>query len=197
METLRKQLNAECSYSMEDETMDRFIALMTEVELKAGEALIPYGKFDDNVYILKDGIMRTIYFDGLKEITYSFALPGTMMISYYSYYMRSPSFFQLEACCDSVMMKVTKREFVELIRQSNDFAQWIIWLSTAQLWIYEKKLSVVNGDAKERFESLLKNRPEIIEKVSAKIIASYIGITPQYFSKLKRQCFRKSEKKQE
>jgi CRP-like cAMP-binding protein len=182
---------------MSDETMDMFFGLMTEVELKGGEPLIPYGRFDDNVYILKRGIMRTVYFDGLKEITYSFALPGTMMISYHSYYMRTPSFFQLEACCDSVLMKITKREFVQLMQQSNDFAQWIIWLSAAQLWIYEKKLSVVNGDAKERFESLVKNRPEIIEKVSAKIIASYIGITPQYFSKLKRRYAPEMKKKQE
>lgn len=100
--------------------------------------------------------------------------------------MREPSFVQLEACCESTVMKIPKQRFVELTLRSSDFARWMLWLSTAQLWIYEKKLSVVNGDAKERFESLIKNRPEILEKVSAKIIASYIGITPQYLSRLKR-----------
>jgi CRP-like cAMP-binding protein len=195
METLKKQLNAECSYRMKDETMDKFIALMTEqIELKENEPLIPYGKFDDNVYILRSGITRSIYFDGTKEITYSFALPGTIMISYYPFYVRESSFFQIEACCDSVVMKITKRRFFELIEQSNDFAQWVIWLSMAQLWIYEKKLLIVNGDAQERFESLIKNRPEIIEKVSAKVIASYIGITPQYFSRMKRRCGLESKK---
>ncbi len=188
METLRKQLFAECSYKMKDETMDKFIGLLSEGQtLKEGEALIPYGKFENNLYVLKSGIMRLIYFDGLQERTFAFALPGTVMISYYSFYMRKPSFFQLEACCESVALKISRDKFLGLIQESGDFAQWILWMSMGQLWYYEMKLSVVNGNAKERFESLMKNRPEIIEKVQAKIVASYIGVTPQYFCTLKRK----------
>lgn len=195
MEVLKKLLEVECSYRMQDETMEMFLEAMSErIELKDGEPLIPCGKMDDNVYVLAGGIMRFVYFDGLKETTFGFSSPGTVIISYYPFYRREPSFFQIEACCDSVVMKVTNARFIELIRQSNDFAQWILWISTAQLWLTERKLAVVNGDAKERFESLIKNRPEILEKVSAKIIASYIGITPQYLSKLKRRCISKSKK---
>ncbi len=195
MEDLKKHLLGECTYRIADETLDKFVGLMTESrELKTGEALIPYGKFDNNVYVLRSGIIRSVYFDGLKETTHAFAMPGTVVISYYSFYMREPSFSQMEACCDSVVMKITKDKFEELIRQSHDFAQWMMWMSMSQLWFYEKKRTVLNGDAKERFESLVRNRPEIIEKVQAKIIASYIGITPQYLSTLKRQFMLKSRK---
>jgi CRP-like cAMP-binding protein len=196
METLKQQLFEECSYRMEEETMDRFLGLMTEsVELKEGEALIPYGKYDNNIYVLKSGIIRSVYFDGVQERTFAFALPGTVMISYYAFYKRESSYFQLEACCDAtVAMKITREAFLNLIKESNDFAQWMLWMSIGQLWFYEMKLSVVNGDAKERFESLMKNRPEVIEKVASKIIASYIGITPQYLSKLKRQFLTRSRK---
>ena len=48
------------------------------------------------------------------------------------------------------------------------------------------KWRIIQGPAKERYESILKNRPEIIKNVSLKIIASYLGITPQYLSKLRR-----------
>jgi CRP-like cAMP-binding protein len=173
---------------MKEETMERFLGLMTELpELKTGEPLIPYDRYDNNIYVLKSGIIRSVYFDGIQERTFAIAMAGTVMISYYSFYRREPSYFQLEACCDAtVAMKISKSAFVNLIKESNDFAQWILWMSVGQLWFYEKKLAVVNGDARERFESLLRNRPEIIEKVPAKIIASYIGITPQYLSKLKR-----------
>lgn len=195
METLKKQLNTECSYKMGAETMDMFLGLMSEMKLRRKEALIPYGKIDSNVYVLKNGIMRFFYFDGEKEITFGFSSPGTVIISYYPFYMREPSFFHIEACCDSVVMKMSRRDFVGLIERSHDFSQWIAWISTAQLWLNEKKLMTVNGNAKERFESLLKNRPEILEKVAGKIIASYIGITPQYFSSLKRECILNVQKK--
>jgi CRP-like cAMP-binding protein len=187
MEELKKHLLDECTYRMRGETMDKFLGLISEeIELKRGEALIPYGKFDNNIYVLKSGIIRSVYFDGLKETTHAFAMAGTLVISYYSFYMREPSFSQMEACCDSVVLKITKDKFDELVRESHDFAQWMLSMSLSQLWFYEKKRTVLNGDAKECFESLMRNRPEILEKVQAKIIASYIGVTPQYLSKLKR-----------
>ena len=195
MEDLRKLLNAECSYKMADETMDGFLDMMTEVELKQNEALIPYGKFDDSVYVVKSGIMRFAYFDGMKEVTFGFSSPGTVIISYYPFYRREPSFFQIEACGESVVMKIPKSKVVELIGQSNDFAQWMFWISTSQLWLNERKLEVLNGDATERFESLVKIRPKLLDEVSSKIIASYVGVTPQYLSKLKRMLIPASRKR--
>lgn len=186
MEHLRELLFAECDYRIKDETMDMFLGAMTEQTLKANEPLIPYGALDSNVYILKSGILRAAYFNGFKEMTFAFGTPGSMAISYYAFYKDEPSFFKLEACCPSVVMKMSKARFVELTRQSHDFAQWVMWMSMGQLWLYEKKLVIVNGDAKERFEALIKNRPEIMEQVPMKYIAAYIGVTPQYLCKMKR-----------
>lgn len=186
METLRKLLDAECGYRMKDETMDRFLELMTRMELKRSRMLIPYGKVDTNIYIVKKGIIRISYFDGFKETTFGFGLPGTLLLSYYAFGKHDPSFCKLAACCDSVVMKITKAQFVELAADSHDFAQWMMYMSLEQLLYHERKLQVVNGDAKERFEALIKNRPEIIDNVSSRIVASYIGITPQYLSSLKR-----------
>ncbi len=195
METLRKLLNAECSYRMKDETMDLFLDAMSEqIELKENEQLIPYGGLDSNIYVLRSGIIRAAYFNGFKEMTSAFGTPGTMIISYYAFYMHEPSFFKLEACCPSVVMKIPRPRFIELTRRSHDFAQWTMWMSMGQLWLYEKKLAIVNGDAKERFESLVENRPEIMEKVPKKYIASYVGVTPQYLSKLQRYFANASKK---
>lgn len=193
MEILREQLNAECAYRMKDETMDKFLALMTEINLKRNEILIPYNKVDDNVYIIKEGIIRMAYFDGFKEVTFVFGLPGTVDIPYYCFCEGHPSFLKYEACCDSVVMKVSKTQFMDLADESHDFARWVMTMSMRQLMFYEKKLDVINGNAKERFEALMENRPEIIKNVSHKIIASYIGVTPQYLSKLKRDCLSKSK----
>jgi CRP-like cAMP-binding protein len=194
METLRKQLNLECDYRMADETMDRFLGLMTEVQFKNNEPVVPYGKLDNNIYIVKSGITRFVYFDGLKEMTFGFSLPGTVVISYHSYYLREPSFFQVESCGKSTLMKISRTDFDNLIKESTDFAQWMLRLSSAQICQFEMKLAVINGSAKERFKALLNKRPAIIENVSSKVIASYIGVTPTYLSKLKRQFMPNREK---
>ncbi len=187
METLRKLLDVECCYRMKGETMDRFLELMTEEHYKRNQPLVDYNELNSNIYIVKEGIVRIAYWDGFKEKTFAFALPGTVLIACYSFCMNSPSFSRYEACCDAVIMKVTKERFLELANESNDFAKWMMFMSMTEIAFLEKKREVVNGDAKERFEALIMNRPEIVKNVSSKIIASYIGITPIYLSKLKRE----------
>lgn len=191
METFKKILNAECSYQMRDETMNSFLELMTEIEMKRGKAIIPYGEVDNNVYIIKQGIARNIYFDGFNERTFAFGMPGTPLISYYSFYHGEPSFSQWETCCDSVIMKISKAKFLGLANRSHDFAEWMMFMSIGQLFFFERKREVMNGTAKERFKALIENRPEIMENVSQKIIASYIGITQSYLSTLKKELEQK------
>ncbi len=70
MQDFKKLLDAECGYRMKPETMERFTGLMTEFELKRGKAVIPYGESDNNVYVVREGIVRIAYFNGFKEKTF-------------------------------------------------------------------------------------------------------------------------------
>jgi CRP-like cAMP-binding protein len=184
---LKRLLCKECSYRLPDELLDEFLSKAVEVKLRRGEVLVPYDKMDDNVYVVKNGIIRYCYFDCNREKTFSFATPGNVLINYHCYYMHQPSFFQLETCCTSVVMKISKRGLVQFIDRSHEFAKGIMTLSLEQLYANDKKLSLINGRANERFMALIQNRPEIMSRVPLNIIASYLGITPQYLSQLRKQ----------
>jgi CRP-like cAMP-binding protein len=187
MDTLRKQLKTACDYGMSDETIDSLFELMTAVRLKNKQPLIPYGKFDDNIYIVNTGIIRYAYFDGLKENTFAFASSGDLILNHHSFYGRVPSFFQYESCGESVVMKVSKARFDELLSHSTDLKNWMLRMTLGQLWSFDRKVEVMNGTAKERFEAFVRNRPEILKNVSTKIIASYIGVTSSSLCRLKRE----------
>jgi CRP-like cAMP-binding protein len=187
MDNLKQLLYEECRFKISDGLFDRFVGAMSETRLKNREVLIPYGKFDSNAYVLKSGIIRWCWFDGEKEKTYGFSTPGTVMISYHSHFMRLPSYFQLESCGESVVGKVSKKDMDEMMERSHEFSQWMAHLLMGQLYANELKYSVINGLAKERFISLLQNRPEIIARVPMKTIASYLGVTPEYLYRLKKQ----------
>lgn len=190
---LIKHIHRQYPYEISDELLGWFLDNMTEIRLKKKEVLLPFGKTDTNVYILKRGIMRYVYFDGEREKTYGFALPGAAMISYHSFYGGEPSFFRNEACTVCDVLKISKSRLNELMRSSHEFATWMFYLSSSQSYYNEKKLSLINGHAKERFGSLIKNRPEIMAHVSSQTIASYLGVTPSYLSFLKKSF--KEEKK--
>ena len=103
------------------------------------------------------------------------------------FYAHQPAFYQVDACCPSIVLRITKSHFDHLVESSHEFARWALSYEQGQLYYLEKKDTVINGDARERYESLLRQRPDILEKVALKHIASYLGITPQYFSRLKQQ----------
>jgi CRP-like cAMP-binding protein len=180
---------------MQDETMDRFLGLMTEIRMKRGGILIPYGKVDDSLYVVAEGIIRSTYFDGPTEKTFAFASEGTVLLDYHGYYMCEPAVFQRESCGKSVIMKISRTNIDELLRESVDFTNWMSSIHTFQAYLWEKKAVLIAGTAKERLEAMLKNRPEIIEKIPLRIIASYIGVTPQYVSMI-RARLRSEYKKQ-
>lgn len=49
------------------------------------------------------------------------------------------------------------------------------------------KLSIINGSAKEKYKSLIENRPEIAREVQLKDIAAHLGVTPAYLSRLRKK----------
>lgn len=191
METVKNLLLKECDYPVSGEIIDKLLDGMEEIPLKPNDILIMSGKVDGNIYVVKEGVVRYSYMNGLREMTFAFALPGTMIMSMFSYYFHQPTFYQIEACCESVAVKITKQKFDSLVAESHDFAQWALRMAYGQLCFFEMKNCVINGDAKERFLSLVKNRPEIMEKVPLKFVASYLGITQSYLSRLKKQLLPK------
>ncbi len=193
MDDLKQLLYEESRYKMSDELFERFIGATTEVDLKNREVLIPYGKLDTNLYVQKSGILRACWFDGENEKTDGFALPGSIVMSYHSHFMRLPAFFQVESCGESSVLKLSKQQLDSLVDSSNEFAKWFIAVQSAQLYLYEFKHSAITGNVKERYQALVKNRPEILNRVPVKIVASYLGITPNYLSHLKNAA--KTEEK--
>lgn len=184
-EDLKKLLDEEAGIKMSDKLFERFLGMMTEQNLKNKEVLIPYGKFDNNIYVQKSGIFRACYFDGGNEKTYGFSNPGSVILSYHAHYMRQPSSFQIESCGESVVLKMSKKQHDDLIESSHEFAKWHIGVLYNQLYYNEFKHAAITGSAKERYIALIQGRPAIQNAVPVKTIASYLGVTPNYLSYLK------------
>ena len=185
---LRQLLRKECGYIPTDETLDLLLEQTDKIVLPSGETLIHVGHTDDSLYIVVSGIIRFVDMDGEKERTFAFGTPGTIFMSKHSFVKGMPSYYQVEACCPTTLLRITHRRYDELLRTSHDFALWMLNLAHEELFYQEVKNSkVINGNAKERFLSIIKNRPEIIGSVQQKIIASYLNITPEYLSRLRRK----------
>lgn len=186
-------LAEECEYRLRDDVMTDFLTRMEVVKIKNRHILIEAGTVDSNIYIVKDGILADVYLDGDCERCWGFSLPGTMSCSSASYYYGRPAFYRVVACGATEVLRMSKSDFDGLIASSHEFARWALSMSQCQVYYFEYKNTVINGNAAEKFASLVKDRPEIVKWVPNKLIASYLGITQQYLSRLKqRMLYRES-----
>ncbi len=184
---LRDLLRKESFNPVSDEVLNRFIDMGEVIDLPAQSPSIPEGAFDDNVYVLIDGVVRTWYWDGEVERTKSFGLPATIYMCYHSYLINKPSPISFESCCKSRLLRVPKASFEHLLQTSNEFAYWMVGDLQGQNYYFEEIDNTIKGTACERYMSLVKNRPKIAQKVPLKFIASYLGITPQYLSLIRKK----------
>lgn len=187
MERIKELLNDESLYKLSPHIMDEFLGKSGAVHLKRGQIVIDEGDTNKDIYILKKGIVAYTYMDGSNERCYAFALPATIIYSSASYLMNEPSFYRVSACCESELLRVTKKDFDDMICTVPEFARFILSVTMNQLYLIERKNILINGTSAERFRLMIKNRPEIVRHVTSKLIASYLGITQQHLCRLKKQ----------
>lgn len=191
IEEMKHLLKEEVGFLPSGSGLDRLLNHAEWMRVDSKYVIIEMGKTCPDVYMVRDGIIRVWDFDGEKERTFGFGLPGTIFESKHSFIMHGPSYYQVETCCPSVILRIPEQDFWETVESDHSFAIFMLHNAYGELYSHEFKESTVNnGTARERFEAMLKYRPVILEKVPQKIIASYLGITSEYFSVLKRRCLK-------
>lgn len=182
-------LRKEAKFVPPDSVFLALIEMGKRLKLKRKEAIVKEGETDDNMYIIVDGVMRVWYNDGSVEVTHAFGSAGTMVHPMHCYYLNLPSPDTYEACCSTELLMIRREDFDMLTMENNDFARWLLSVSHLQLYHFELRRRVIRGDAAERYRKLVGHRPEIIQKVPLKIIASYLGITPEYLSAIRAKTY--------
>ena len=150
--------------------------------------LLEEGKVAEKLYLIRKGCLRLFFYNDGKDITFQFFFEGDFVASFDSLYKRTPSLFYLESIEPTELTAIKRDDFYKLI--NND-------LSLRQL--YEEKLidrfhayqqlflSRIKNTPQHRYEELLKEYPNIIQRVPQHYIASYLGITPVSLSRIRNR----------
>jgi hypothetical protein len=79
------------------------------------------------------------------------------------------------------------------LADSHEFTRWLSAIHEAQCYFNEFKHVAIIGSAKERYRTLVEKRPEVLARVPLKIIASYLGVAPNYLNYLKKKLREEEE----
>ena len=190
-EELKQLMRLECDMKPSDEVLNSLLALGETMEYDSEEIVVEAGAISPYIFIVKEGILSISDMDGTKERTVAFACPGTICTSKFSFVKQQPSYYQIEACCKTVLIRISRDRFMQWARQSHGGTIWFMHLWLEELYYMEHNNSTVhNGTGRERLIALHRTRPEILGKVMQKKLASYLGITPEYLCRIKKKLLK-------
>jgi len=158
--------------------------------IKTNKVLIDYGnKCTDIYFILKGGFVMQVLKDDGSEKTINFFLDTfqSFMTIPQSYFREIPSNFRLMAIRNSDILKFSKQDLLQAIGNSQtikDFYQsQIIFALLSEL---DFRTQLLTFSPKRMYELLVSDYQEVIQNVSSRHIANFIGISPEWLSNVKR-----------
>ena len=152
------------------------------------QVLIKEGQVCHKLYFVEQGMGRSYYLkeDG-KEVTQWFFGAGNFMSSADSFFNQSPSFYYLEILEDSTLYSITYEKMDLLLAKYHNMEKFIRLLSIEMFTKIVHKLNAIQFQtARERYDYMISEFPDISHRVPLGHIASYLGMTQETLSRIRR-----------
>ena len=130
--------------------------------------------------------------DNIVEHVMSFACEGWWISDMYSLLSQKPGNLFIEVLEDAEIIVLSKENQEQLYLEIPKLERFFRILTENSLVANQERLmDNLSLTAEERYEKFCKKYPSLIQKLPQKQIASYIGVTPEFFSKMKARMLKK------
>jgi CRP-like cAMP-binding protein len=175
------------------EEQQLFLSKTETRHYKAKTIILQAGEVCKYSYFVNSGLLRNFNInDNIVEHVLSFACEGWWIGDMYSLLSQKPGnlFIEVLEDCEVVMLsKENQDELYHLIPKLERFFR--ILTENSLVANQERLMDNLSLSAEERFEKFCKRYPTLVQRVPQKQIASYIGVTPEFFSKMKARLLKK------
>ena len=172
------------------------LLFLSKIEIKTYKAktvLVNAGEISQYSFFVNSGLLRSFNInDNIVEHVLSFACEGWWVGDMYSLISQKPGNLFIEVLEDAEVVLLSRENQNELFTQIPKLERFFRILTENSLVAHQERLmDNLSLTAEERFDKFCKRYPTIIQRVPQKQIASYIGVTPEFFSKMKSRLLKK------
>jgi len=145
---------------------------------------------ENHISFIESGVVRLFIpkENPEKEITFGFSFKDQFISAYDSFLTQKPSAYQLQALTETTILSITYADLQE-VYNTTQIGNLIGRLTAERLFLLKSKReqNLLNLTAEERYMKLFKERPDLIKVIPLKYISSYIGVTAQALSRIRKR----------
>lgn len=173
-------------HKLPESSKHNIITHITEVEYPKGYRLLSADKIEKNIYFIKKGIVRAYINTADDEISFWFGKEGDTVVSMKSYVDNQKGYENIELLEDCILYKLNVVALNKLFFTDIHVVNWGRKFAEQELLKTEKRLIARQfTTALERYSDLMKNNPELLQRIQLSYIASYLGITQVSLSRIR------------
>lgn len=171
-----------------DSDLSRIIDAHERVSFTKNSLLLKAGQTANEYCIVESGLIRSFLYDFEgNEITTDFMAPGELCIEVSSIFQRVPTVEYMQALTEVTAWKIDFDRFQDLFLSIPALPEWGRAWMTQQLVICKRRATeMVTDSAGQRYEKLMKERPQVLQLAPLKYIASYLGVTDSSLSRIRK-----------
>ncbi|WP_396149142.1 Crp/Fnr family transcriptional regulator [Flavobacterium sp.] len=179
--------------SLSEAEKELFLSKIETQQYKAKIILHNAGEICKHSYFVNSGLLRSFNVnDNIVEHVLHFACEGWWIGDMYSLLSQKPGNLFIEVMEDAEVVLLSKENQEQLYFDIPKLERFFRILTENSLVAHQERLmDNLSLSAEDRFDKFCKRYPSLIQRVPQKQIASYIGVTPEFFSKMKSRMVKK------
>jgi len=190
-ETILKNINKHIHLTQDEEEL--FFSLLDEKRLKKKQFLLHEGQVSTHSGFVVSGCLRAYSIDsnGFEHIL-QFAPSDWWIADMYSYVTQKPGYLNIDALEDSNILLLSRNAQDRLFAEVPKFERFFRILMEKSLVANRQR--IIDGlslTATQRYANFCNTYPTIINSIPQKQIAAYIGVTPEFLSKMRSEYLKK------
>jgi CRP-like cAMP-binding protein len=190
--TLRQFLKTINTFSVEE--LELGLSYFYPEALKKGDYYLREGQYAEKVSFVESGLFRLFYLLDGEEKTMLFFQEGQFMTDYYGYLTHSPTIRPIQALEDAIVYSINRKDLDQLFDHSKHWERVGRKLAEAAYVTAVRRANrLLHDDYDTRFHTFLQESPTLLQRLPQYMIASYLNMTPETLSRVKKRMMTKKE----
>jgi hypothetical protein len=186
---LRDNIESKLGRRLSKGEFELFSNLLERAFLPKKHQLVQTGSRCKYLYFIEKGLLHSYTTDSAGQShTIQFGFEGHWISDLYGFLSQKPAIFNIEALEDTSVLNLSKDNFEFALSTIPSFERFFrILIQNAYVNSQQRIAENYTADAEQRYRTLIKQQPDLLQRVPQYLIASYLGIKPQSLSRIRQK----------